>query len=163
MRLYHGSNVVVEYPKILKPNRNLDFGAGFYCTANKKQADSFSRIIRDRRGGVRIVTVYEFDRDKAQRELDIRRFNSPDKEWLDYVTQHRDGNYTGPQYDIVWGPVANDKVYRALLLYTSGALSKEETLTRLNINKLYNQIVFTSEKALTYIRFLRSSPEEVHP
>jgi len=29
MILYHGSDVVVEHPKILLPNRYLDFGDGF--------------------------------------------------------------------------------------------------------------------------------------
>ena len=30
MTVYHGSNVEVREPKILKPNRELDFGNGFY-------------------------------------------------------------------------------------------------------------------------------------
>jgi len=33
--LYHGSNVVVDNPKLLKANRTLDFGNGFYTTTNK--------------------------------------------------------------------------------------------------------------------------------
>ena len=34
MIVYHGSNVEVREPKILKPNRELDFGNGFYTTTN---------------------------------------------------------------------------------------------------------------------------------
>ncbi|MBR3651777.1 MAG: DUF3990 domain-containing protein, partial [Victivallales bacterium] len=30
MLLYHGSNVVVEKPRLIPPKRLLDFGAGFY-------------------------------------------------------------------------------------------------------------------------------------
>lgn len=29
MILYHGSNVTVEYPRLIKQNRYLDFGFGF--------------------------------------------------------------------------------------------------------------------------------------
>ena len=36
--LYHGSNVGVEIPKIIKANRTLDFGHGFYTTTSKQQA-----------------------------------------------------------------------------------------------------------------------------
>ena len=36
--LYHGSDVVVENPKILASARTLDFGAGFYTTTNSGQA-----------------------------------------------------------------------------------------------------------------------------
>lgn len=32
MKLYHGSSVVVEKPKILLSDRRLDFGTGFYLT-----------------------------------------------------------------------------------------------------------------------------------
>ena len=39
MKLYHGSNVVVQNPKILEKKRALDFGAGFYCTIIKEQAE----------------------------------------------------------------------------------------------------------------------------
>ena len=30
MVLYHGSNVTVEQPKLIRQNRYLDFGFGFY-------------------------------------------------------------------------------------------------------------------------------------
>ena len=42
MTLYHGSNVEVKEPKILKPSRGLDFGAGFYTTTNRDQAIAFA-------------------------------------------------------------------------------------------------------------------------
>ena len=32
MILYHGSNSIVEQPRIIEPNRTLDYGSGFYCT-----------------------------------------------------------------------------------------------------------------------------------
>ena len=34
MLVYHGSNVSVEKPKLIIPNRTLDYGNGFYTTVN---------------------------------------------------------------------------------------------------------------------------------
>ena len=36
--LYHGSNVIVENPRILINGHYKDFGYGFYCTNIEKQA-----------------------------------------------------------------------------------------------------------------------------
>lgn len=49
MILYHGSNVVVEQPEILKPSHALDFGPGFYTTLNRDQAVDFALNLRGRR------------------------------------------------------------------------------------------------------------------
>lgn len=41
MKLYHGSNVIVDNPKIIKSDRALDFGTGFYLTTDFEQARKF--------------------------------------------------------------------------------------------------------------------------
>ena len=48
MIIYHGSNLVVETPKLVVQNRFLDFGYGFYTTTNKypKLPDIFFRCIK---------------------------------------------------------------------------------------------------------------------
>ena len=47
MILYHGSNIVVDKPRLAPQNRALDFGNGFYTTENKAQAVSFAgRVYR---------------------------------------------------------------------------------------------------------------------
>ena len=65
----------------------------------------------------------------------------------------------GETFDIIFGPVANDDVYTTFTLYTAGALTKEQTLEALKIKKLYNQLVLTSEKALSYLRFIGTVTE----
>lgn len=45
MILYHGSNIVVEKPKILQSDRRLDFGTGFYLTSSYEQAERW-RILQ---------------------------------------------------------------------------------------------------------------------
>ena len=38
MKVYHGSLLKVEHPKILTPSRTLDYGKGFYTTTSAQQA-----------------------------------------------------------------------------------------------------------------------------
>ena len=155
MILYHGSNVVVDQPTLIQQNRFLDFGFGFYTTTNKAQAVSFAaKVTKRRRSGQRVVSMYKIDEAVAFSECTILRFDQPDEPWLDFVSENRSGNYNEDSYDFIFGPVANDDVYRTFTLYTAGVLTKEQTLEQLKIKKLYNQLVLTSEKALSYLRFI---------
>lgn len=161
MILYHGSNVVVTKPKLIQQNRFLDFGFGFYTTTNKKQAIGFAeKVYKRRKDGSRIVSIYEIDEQKAFAGCSVLRFDTADEAWLDFVSNNRSGNYEGEAFDIIFGPVANDDVYTTFTLYTAGALTKEQTLAALKIKKLYNQLVLTSEKALSYLKFIGTVPEE---
>lgn len=42
MILYHGSSVEVREPKLLKIQRELDFGKGFYTTSDLQQATNWA-------------------------------------------------------------------------------------------------------------------------
>ncbi len=153
MILYHGSNTIVEKPKLVEQNRFLDFGYGFYTTTNESQAENFSKKVVVRRGGKPIMNVYEFD-DNAQTDLFIKRFSAPDEDWLDFVSDHRNGSYEGIKYDVIIGAVANDDVYRTLQVYSSGLLTKAQALEALKVKELFNQYVFATEKALGFLKFL---------
>jgi len=67
MLVYHGSNVVVEKPVIIEPNRTLDYGNGFYTTMNLAQAKSFANnVVND--SVYRVFRLYEngdIDRETA--------------------------------------------------------------------------------------------------
>ncbi len=153
MIIYHGSNVCVTEPKLIQQNRFLDFGYGFYTTTNKTQAIGFAEKVYLRKNtGEKIVNIYEFD-ETAFNECSVLKFDSANEEWLDFVSENRSGTYKGKQYDLILGPVANDDVYTTFTLYTSGVLTKEQTIEALKIKKLYNQLVFATEKALQYIEF----------
>lgn len=156
MILYHGSNVTVERPKLIKQNRFLDFGFGFYTTTNDEQAKSFARkVTADRKVGKPTLNVYELNENIAFSECALLRFDSPDEKWLDFVSACRQGVRCDKQYDMIYGAVANDNVYQTITLYMAGVLSKEQALEALKIKKLYNQLVFTTEKSLEYLHFQR--------
>lgn len=161
MIVYHGSNVIVSEPKLIQQNRFLDFGFGFYTTTNKTQAIGFAdKVTKRRKEGGKAVSIYELDEEKAFTECSVLRFESANEAWLDFVSENRAGNYKGEAYDFIFGPVANDDVYTTFTLYTAGVLTKEQTLEALKIKKLYNQLVLTSEKALSYLKFIGTVAQE---
>jgi len=155
--LYHGSNLAVEEPRLITQERGLDFGAGFYLTTNETQAVSFSEIVVNRsRSGVATVSVYEFDMTAAETVLSVRKFESADAEWLKFVTDNRLKIYDGEIYDIVIGPVANDKVMPTLQAFLGGFINLEAALITLKTSKLVDQVCLKSEKALSMLRFVKS-------
>lgn len=82
MILYHGSNCIVEQPRIIEPNRTLDYGSGFYTTCAEKQAyDWVERKIKTS-DQVNYVNVYEFE-EKALKQLKVLWFDGPTDEWID--------------------------------------------------------------------------------
>ena len=154
MIVYHGSDRRIEAPQILEPNRALDFGKGFYTTLNEMQAEDFARKVKDRQhSDEAIVNVYEVDIEKMKTVLPNVWFDTPDEAWLDYVSDNRNGIAT-KVCDFAYGPVANDDVFRTFAAYQAGVLTKEETLARLKVKQLYNQLTFKTDKALTYLHFV---------
>ena len=155
MTLYHGSNMIVECPKLVTQNRSLDFGSGFYTTVNKPQAISFADKVyrRCKKQGVPTVNMYEFNESTAFAECSLLQFDAADEAWLDFVSAHRNGTYNGPVYELIYGPVADDDIFITFALYAAGELSKEETIKRLKVKKLFNELVLSSEKALSYLQF----------
>ncbi len=154
MILYHGSDRCIEMPRILEPNRVLDFGKGFYTTLNEVQAVGFARKVTDRlHSDKAVVNVYEVDMEKMKTELLHVWFDSPDELWLDYVSDNRNGIATAA-CDFAYGPVANDDVFRTFAAYQAGVLTKEETIARLKVKKLYNQLTFKTDKSLKYLQFI---------
>jgi hypothetical protein len=151
MIIYHGSDIAVPEPKIMSANRLLDFGEGFYTTSSYEQAHRWaSRVKKRKKSETQIISVYEFDMDAAGKKLEMLRFNSPSPEWLHFVTACRSGKGTGQKYDIAIGPVANDNVYATIQLFETGLLSEAETIIRLKVEQIFDQILFHTVQALDY-------------
>ena len=151
--IYHGSDTIVDNPQIVQPIRALDFGPGFYTTTNINQAKSFANKVKDRNNSVQThISVYSINLDLANTK-NTMVFEKPDKKWLDFVSANRNGTYEGETFDIIYGPVANDTIFRTFIAYQNGILSEKETLKRLKIRRLYNQLVFISTKALECLHF----------
>lgn len=152
MELYHGSLEIVNTPEIRVPNRTLDYGAGFYLTSSFEQAEAW--VIRKLKGNLKrgFVNIYEYD-EIAEENLKVMTFEKPDEEWLDFVMANRmDRNYIH-DYDIVRGPVANDRVYASFAIFEAGLIDKTELIRELKAYKLVNQILIHTQRALSCVRF----------
>ncbi len=88
-------------------------------------------------------------------DIKIICFDKADKEWLDFVLNNRKGQCQD-MYDIIIGPVADDGVYEVVRFYEIGVYDLEEALKRLNVEELYNQILFHTKKSLKYLKFIES-------
>ena len=155
MLLYHGSNIIVQNPQVIESDRRLDFGKRFYLTSSYEQASRWAELTVNRRGvGKPVVSVFEIDESQLS-ELKVLHFNQAQKEWLEYVTLNRTNqNIPNDDYDIVIGPVANDRTMPVISLYFSGIYDIEETIKRLMPQKLCDQYTFRSENAIKKIKFL---------
>lgn len=157
MILYHGSNMEVPHPKILEPTRALDFGAGFYTTSSETQAIRWAYLqTKRRKKGTPTVSRYSYDPDNLPEDLSVKHFPSADATWLNFVCENRKVSYSGQQYDIVIGPVANDDTMPVINDYLAGAISEETALVLLNPQKLADQYTFLSDKALEALNFLEA-------
>lgn len=152
--LYHGSLEIVRLPEIREPNRTLDYGAGFYLTSSSSQAEAW--VKRKLKGDVRhgYVNVYEYD-ESLEDGLKILNFDKPNEEWLDFVMKNRMNRSYRHDYDIVKGPVANDRVYASFALYEAGLLDKQELIRELRAYNLVNQVLIHTEKALDCVKWVK--------
>ena len=140
-------------PQILKRLRALDFGAGFYTTSNREQAEKWARTITKRRlSGVPCISVFSLDEAQLV-QLAVLKFDSPSDEWLDFVVANRKGLPMMNSYDLVIGPVANDATLPVIDDYMDGRYTKEEAVGRLLPQKLTDQYAFLTAKALSMLEF----------
>ena len=160
MKIYHGSLEMVEYPKILPPNRTLDYGKGFYTTTSELQAKKWvERRMVEKHITCGYINEYELD-EKKLTELKTLIFSGPTKEWAEFVMANRTQAGFVHDYDIVYGPVANDRVYLQFGLYEAGAISVETLIHELKTYKLVDQYLFHTEKALTALHFKKATKIE---
>ena len=72
MILYHGSNVTVNQPMLIRQNRYLDFGFGFYTTTNREQAVNFAQKVTERRKiGDATLNTYLVDENVTFKECSL--------------------------------------------------------------------------------------------
>lgn len=156
MIVYHGSNVEVHKPSLRMSRKNTDFGRGFYTTTQKEQAEHWTSIKIDRaKTGRRVVSVFELNEELLTNpKLKIREFNGPDEDWLNFVVDSRKG--LEHYYDLVFGPVANDKVFTVVNLYESGVLDAPAAIAELKAYKTYDQLSFHTPRAIQALRFVES-------
>lgn len=138
MRLYHGSNMAIGDIDLACSKPNKDFGRAFYLSASQEQAEEMASFKADFLGGTPIVMEYEFDENVLlDGTVSFKQFDDYCEEWAQFVYDHRTEPYglTFHKFDIVYGPIANDRVGAQIANYRNGDITFQEFLRRLHYMK----------------------------
>ena len=157
MILFHGSIVAVEKPEQIPNARRSDFGKGFYTTTNNEQAVNWARIKCDRKkSDVGYVSSYQISDDfLADSHFSRKIFDGPSREWLEFIISNRLNTDFSHSYDIVKGPVANDRVYACLNAFENRFMKYEQVIEELKTYVLVDQVSFHTEKSLELLHFIK--------
>ena len=152
MILFHGSNVPIEIIDLSNSRPAKDFGRGFYLSEDKEQAIGMAESKVAFLGGEPIVTSFEFDESfLSSNNLKVKLFDSYTEEWARFVYDNRE-NYTDKpihQYDIIYGPIANDRVGAQIRNFKNGNIDIEELINRIKYLKgITFQYYFGTEAAI---------------
>ena len=159
MNLYHGTTSKIGNIDLTKCRSRTDFGRGFYMTDKLGTARDWA--IGKPSIDVRTPTVIRYSINDAlfsDKDIKILEFNEPSKEWLDFIKDNRRRDKSGASlkeprhcYDIVCGPIANDKVVDVVIEYCNNLITAEEAIPRLKTLPSVIQISFHTSLALSYI------------
>ena len=156
MILYHGSNTNITEIDLLKSKPNKDFGRGFYLSDNEEQAQRLGafKVVLD--GGQVVINKFEFDENVlSSKELKVKIFKEYSEEWAEFIFANRN-NKTGiptHEYDIVYGPIANDKVGLQISNFENKIITLQELLERLKYMKgVTFQYYFGTERAIQELK-----------
>ena len=159
MQLYHGSNMRVVEPDLSRSKPFKDFGSGFYLSDNYGQAMDLARSkVEQMRIGKAIVNEFFFDETiLATDELSFKRFDDYSEEWAEFILTNRNNKISQPShnYDIVYGPIADDGVNYQLRRYRGGVISLQKLIEELKYAKgITFQYFFGTERAIQKLRAL---------
>lgn len=134
MILYHGSTLNINKIDLSQSRPNKDFGKGFYLSANPEQAWRMAEFKARTEGGEPTMNSFLFDENiLSSNTLKILTFEDYSEEWAEFVFLNRK-NKTSEQahdYDIVYGPIANDRVGLQITKYETGIITIEQFLENL--------------------------------
>lgn len=139
MVVYHGSGVVVQHPTIVTAGNTKDFGYAFYCTQDFKQAKRWAEA----KSLIPIVNRYDCRLDTSLRVL---QFSEMTEAWLDFIVACRKG--IAHNYDVVEGPMGDDKIWNYLNDFVAGRISREAFWVLTKFNYPTHQLAFCTQQAI---------------
>lgn len=157
MILYHGTNNAFDTIDLTKSKPNKDFGQGFYLSREYSQAMEMAKTKFDQiKTGFPTVLTYEVD-EQQMNQLKVLRFDAYTFEWAQFILMNRRNDTNNPMhdYDIVYGPIANDKVGVQLWKFENQMIDLE-TFTR-NLHRMEGiafQYFFGTERAIKLLKKL---------
>ena len=157
MILYHGTNKAFDTIDLTKSKPNKDFGQGFYLSREYSQAMEMAKTkFEQLKTGFPTVLTYEVD-EELMNQLKVLRFDAYTFEWAKFIIMNRQNDTLKPMhdYDIVFGPIANDRVGVQLWKFENHMIDME-TFTQ-NLHRMEGvtfQYFFGTERAVQLLKKL---------
>lgn len=157
MILYHGTNMDFDAIDLSKSKPNKDFGRGFCLSADYDQAMAMANIKVDQlEHGVPTVLAFEVDEAEMER-MHIKRYYEYSEEWAQFILLNRrnETSQAVHDYDIVYGPIADDRVGVQLWKYETQSIDLPTLVRNLQHMKgITFQYFFGTEEAITLLKRL---------
>lgn len=172
MKLYHGSENIIEKPQYGQGNQRNDYGRGFYCTESAELACEWA--VKNGKDGY--SNGYLFDVNGLT-VLDLRQ-GSSSLEWITILLENRlldtysdfgkeaiaylKNEYSLPynEYDVIIGYRADDSYFSFAQDFLNNVISLSSLSKALKLGLLGEQIVLKSEKAFERIEFKSATRAE---
>ena len=166
MKIFHGSQRIIEVPQYGLGKVGNDFGLGFYCTESEDLAKEWS--VQPNSDG--FSNAYELDIEG----LNILRLNTPAftvLNWMAILVSHRLFKLKVPvagaayhylksrfsvnvdAYDVVIGYRADDSYFDFAEAFLNNSISVEQLAVALRLGKLGEQVVVKSQEAFRRLKF----------
>jgi len=170
MKLYHGSDKIIEKPVFGGGKPYNDYGPGFYCTEDYELAGEWA-VSFERDG---YINTYSID----LRGLSVLDLNSPDYcilDWLEILLENRrfdiqsDFGMEASEYlkknfhtdhlncDLIKGYRADDSYFSFAQDFLNNTISLSTLERAMKLGNLGEQIVLKSKKSFTRIVYEESS------
>ena len=169
MRLYHGSEKIVDRPVYGKGRKNNDYGMGFYCTEDWDLAAEWAVDIQ--RDG--FVNSYDIDT-KGMQILDLNSSEYGILHWISLLLANRRFDLGTPlereayRYltdtflpdtagvDLIRGYRADDSYFSYAQDFISGAISVSQLKAAMQLGNLGEQIMIRSREAFSKLVYQKS-------
>ena len=152
MQVFHGSDMKIEEIDLSKSEYFKDFGRGFYVTNIREQAYARAAdIARRHKLNKPVITEFNYiETYPITVGLNIKKFENVSKEWVEFIILNRNRRISHPAhtFDIVEGPIANDKMVIQIRLYEQGSIIIDKLIERLTYREPTHQICFCTLASL---------------
>ena len=150
MILYHGTNTPFADIDLRKSNPSKDFGRAFYLSDEESQADEMAAFKVNTFGGSKIIQRYQFDECILQSSaIRYKKFESYTEEWARFILANRNDPAFQHDYDIIYGPIANDRIGRQIFNFEAGYIDFATFIERIKFPQgITFQYAFCTPRAI---------------
>ena len=173
IKIYHGSEKIIQNPDIKAGKKHNDYGQGFYCTEDIELAKEWA--CKNEQDG--FANIYELDLN----DLNVLHLNSNgytilnwiaillknrvfvldtplSKRARDYIIEQFGINVE--EYDVIIGYRADDSYFSFADAFVSNSLSLSSLNKALRLGKLGEQMALVSQKAFDNLKYKESVSAE---